>query len=89
MQVAEPHVAVDLTKKQIEDSPALSADKPDAPLTTVTEATRFTGKLTYRFAPMQGSECSDQTLDQGGDFAALPCEVSYDLSAAQTKKPQP
>lgn len=68
---------------------ALAGDQPDAPLTTVSEATRFTGKLTYRFVPMEGSECSDQTLDQGGDFAALPCEVSYDLSAAQTKKPQP
>lgn len=67
---------------------ALSGDKPEAPLTTVAEATRFTGKLTYRFSPMQGSECSDQTLDQGGDFAALPCDVSYDLTATQTKKPQ-
>lgn len=68
---------------------ALAGDTPETPLDTVAEATRFTGKLTYGFSPMQGSECSDQTLDQGGDFAALPCEVSYDLSAAQTKKPQP
>ena len=67
---------------------ALAGEKVDVPLATVGEATRFTGKLTYRFSPIQGSECSDQTLDQGGDFAALPCEVSYDLSAAQTKKPQ-
>lgn len=68
---------------------ALAGEKPETPLATVAEATRFTGKLTYRFSPMQGSECFDQTLDQGGDFAALPCEVSYDLAAAQTKKPQP
>jgi hypothetical protein len=68
---------------------ALAGETPDAPLATVGEATRFNGKLTYRFRPMDGSECSDQTLDQGGDFAALPCEVSYDLAAAQTKKPQP
>lgn len=67
---------------------ALAAEKAETPLTTVGDATRFNGKLTYRFSPMQGSECSDQTLDQGGDFAALPCEVSYDLTAAQTKKPQ-
>lgn len=67
---------------------ALGGEKADAPLMTVGEATRFDGKLTYRFSPMQGSECSDQTLDQGGDFAALPCDVSYDLTAAQTKKPQ-
>jgi hypothetical protein len=68
---------------------ALGGEKPEVPLTIVGEATRFDGKLTYRFSPMQGSECSDQTLDQGGDFAVLPCDVSYDLTAAQTKKPQP
>lgn len=71
---------------------ALAGEKPEVPLTTVGEATRFSGKLTYRFSPMQGAECSDQTLDQGGDFAALPCEVSYDLTAAQSRageKPQP
>ena len=66
---------------------ALGGERADQPLATVADATRFNGKLTYRFSPMQGSECSDQTLDQGGDFAALPCEVSYDLAAAQTVKP--
>lgn len=68
---------------------ALSTDEPDTPMTSVAEATRISGKLTYRFSPTDGSECSDQTLDQGGDFAALPCAVTYDLTAAQTKKPQP
>jgi hypothetical protein len=68
---------------------ALAGPNADAPLATVGEATRFNGKLTYRFSPMDGSDCSDQTLDQGGDYAVLPCEVSYDLAAAQTTKPQP
>ena len=67
---------------------ALAGEKADTPITNAADATRFNGKLTYRFSPTEGSDCSDQTLDQGGDFAALPCEVAYDLTATQTKKPE-
>lgn len=39
---------------------------------------RFTGALVYTFAPTEGSECADQLTT--GAFAALPCQVSYDLT---------
>lgn len=49
------------------------------PLTDVKDVKTFKGTLEYRFAPVQGSECDDQLLDSGGDFAALPCKVSYEI----------
>ncbi|MBS2018011.1 MAG: hypothetical protein JST00_34365 [Deltaproteobacteria bacterium] len=54
------------------------------PITDVKTATSFKGTLKYRFSPTQGSECDDQLLDTGGDFAALPCEVSYTIEGTKT-----
>lgn len=55
-------------------------------LADLKDATRFAGKLVYRFTPTSGSDCTDQTTELGGDFAALPCEVSYDVAAILAKK---
>lgn len=45
-------------------------------------ATSFRGNLVYSFTPTEGSDCVDQTAAFGGDFAALPCEVLYDVAGA-------
>jgi len=54
------------------------------PAVDPTGATSFSGSLTYSFAATQGSSCDDQLLDSGGDYAALPCTVAYELAAVRT-----
>ena len=46
--------------------------------------TSFRGVLAYGFTPTEGSDCSDQLASAGGDFAALPCNVSYTVTGAYT-----
>lgn len=46
--------------------------------------TSFKGTLAYRFDVMEGSQCEDQLAESGGDFAALPCSVSYEITGART-----
>jgi hypothetical protein len=53
-------------------------------VTQVTSATSFTGSLAYHFAVSDGSLCDDQLSDNGGQYAALPCDVQYQLTAART-----
>jgi hypothetical protein len=60
----------------------LAADPADA-----TGIVGFSGTLTYTFGPTSDSDCSDQLAFAGGTFAALPCSVSYTLSATRTKRP--
>lgn len=55
-----------------------------APVSDVAGATSFTGTLAYHFAPTEGSSCEDQLTDVGGDYAALPCDVKYELSGVRT-----
>jgi hypothetical protein len=55
-----------------------------APINDVAGATSFTGTLSYRFAPTEGSSCDDQLSDLGGDFATLPCDVKYAVSGTRT-----
>ena len=50
----------------------------------VGSATSFKGTLAYQFAATEGSSCEDQLTDLGGDFAALPCSVSYEIAATRT-----
>jgi hypothetical protein len=57
------------------DELALSIDTTTTPKT-------FTGTLTYGFAIVAGSDCSDQLSAQGGTYDTLPCTVSYSLSAS-------
>lgn len=46
------------------------------------EVSSFTGKLRYGFTPVGGSDCQPLVGVEGG-FHALPCEMSYLLSATR------
>jgi hypothetical protein len=52
------------------------------PVTDPALTTSFRGVLAYGFTPTDGSDCSDQVTAAGGDFAALPCNVSYNVVGA-------
>ncbi|MDB5220726.1 MAG: hypothetical protein JWO86_8653 [Myxococcaceae bacterium] len=52
--------------------------------TEVTSAKSFTGSLKYHFEASGGSLCDDQLTDNGGQYAALPCDVQYELGATRT-----
>ena len=67
-----------------EDNLDVTLSPVTTPVSDMTTATAFSGTLTYRFAPTEGSQCDDQLLDTGGDYAALPCEVKYTLSAQKS-----
>jgi hypothetical protein len=54
------------------------------PATDVVSTNAFTGSLSYHFEPIAGADCSDQLLSTNGDYEALPCDVTYDLSASRT-----
>ncbi|MBX3231523.1 MAG: hypothetical protein KIT84_24160 [Labilithrix sp.] len=45
----------------------------------------FSGIISYTFAPTEGSSCDDQLTATGGGYDALPCVVSYQLTAKMTK----
>jgi hypothetical protein len=52
------------------------------------EYSSFTGTLSYAFAQdSASSDCSGALADNGGAYAALPCSVSYTLSATRTALP--
>jgi hypothetical protein len=63
------------------------ADATGAPLADASAATAFKGTLIYRFAPLQGADCSDQVAEGRGGYAALPCAVTYAVTAVRTKAP--
>ncbi len=58
---------------------ALNAQFPGAE-----DFTSFGGKLSYSYAPEDGSDCLDQL---GTTFAALPCVVAYSVTASRTAAP--
>jgi hypothetical protein len=43
--------------------------------------TTFTGTISYSFSAAAGSDCGDQLLSAGGQYASLPCTVIYTASA--------
>jgi hypothetical protein len=47
-------------------------------------ATSFKGTLAYQFKVVDGSSCDDQLKESGGDYATLPCTVSYELAGTRT-----
>ena len=52
------------------------------------EYASFTGTLSYAFAEDSSStDCSGALVDNGGGYAALPCAVSYTLTATRTALP--
>jgi hypothetical protein len=64
-----------------EDVVDLVLSPVQTPLTDIKTATEFKGTLSYRFVVGEGSDCSDQLAESGGDYAALPCDVRYELTA--------
>lgn len=61
------------------------ANEEAKPAVDPADARKFSGVLRYTFAPTDGSQCDDQLLSTGGDFAALPCVVTYMLDGEMTK----
>jgi hypothetical protein len=59
------------------------ADAIELTLTSGSPPPSFTGTISYAFAPQTGSTCSDQLTSGGGLYAALPCSVSYSVTAAR------
>jgi hypothetical protein len=66
------------------DTVEVSLEQGDGPASDPSTADAFTGSIAYKFQPSADSDCSDQLTETGGDFAALPCDVSYTLVAKRT-----
>jgi hypothetical protein len=78
----------------IKDTQAGNVDGSDASLGPCTlqrsddleltlASSSFSGTISYSFAPASGADCSDQLTAAGGPFGALPCTVTYSVTAAQ------
>jgi hypothetical protein len=46
-----------------------------------TPPSTFTGTVTYAFSVVSGANCGDQLSASGGQYQALPCSVTYNISA--------
>jgi hypothetical protein len=49
-----------------------------------TDASSFTGELSYEYTPTAGSSCTDLVISEMPVFAALPCKMAYTLTAQRT-----
>ncbi|HEY3821675.1 MAG TPA: hypothetical protein VGL81_31125 [Polyangiaceae bacterium] len=78
----------------IQDSVAGNVDGTDAALGPCTldrsddleldlTSDSFTGTVSYSFTPSAGASCGDQLTASGGSFEALPCTVTYSVTAAK------
>ena len=47
------------------------------------EPATFTGSIDYAIQAVAGADCSDQLTSAGGQYGALPCTISYSMSAAR------
>lgn len=45
--------------------------------------TTFSGSITYAFSVVAGSNCTDQLASVGGQYATLPCTVTYTASGTR------
>ncbi len=52
----------------------------------VNDVAAFSGKLTYTFRATAGSDCSGELAIAGGDFAQLPCSITYTLKGTRTAR---
>ncbi len=66
------------------DVVAIALAPLDMPVTDLAGTTTFAGTLAYHFAPTEPSACEGQLADVGGDFAALPCDVKYEVAGIRT-----
>lgn len=67
----------------------LLADADAKPAVDPNDVKTFTGLISYSFTPTEGSSCEDQLTQSGGGYDALPCVVSYQLTAKLTKPAAP
>jgi len=59
------------------------ADDIELTLPTTTPPASFAGTIAYSFTVPSGSTGSDQLVSGGGQYATLPCTVSYTVTAAK------
>jgi hypothetical protein len=78
-------VAANVDPSEAGLGPCTLARSDDIELTLATGAppASFTGSISYAFAPQSGATCSDQLTTSGGTYDALPCTVSYTVTAAR------
>ncbi len=76
--------ACTMTRNDVVDLVLAPVTAPAMVPADVVLATSFKGTLAYQFAAVDGSSCDDQLTEVGGDFAQLPCSVSYEISATRT-----
>jgi hypothetical protein len=58
------------------------------PVGDFSQTAGFSGGISYTFAPVSGSDCTDQLTDSGGGFDALPCRIEYVLVGTLSEPPQ-
>lgn len=60
------------------------SDAASGPAIDPATTTSFVGTLAYHVGTTSDSDCSDQTTASGGSYAALPCDVRYEVTAKRT-----
>ena len=73
-----------MARSDLVDLVLAPATAPVMTTADVSAATSFKGTLSYEFNVVEGASCEDQLTESGGDFAKLPCSVSYGISATRT-----
>lgn len=58
-------------------------DELEITLATGTTPATFSGTIGYTYTPATNAACTDVLSSSGGSFSALPCAVSYDVSASR------
>jgi hypothetical protein len=43
----------------------------------------FSGTINYAFSVVTGSDCSDQLVASGGQYATLPCAITYSMTGSR------
>jgi len=57
------------------------ADSLEVTLATGSPPPSFAGTVTYNFSVVSGADCTDQLSASGGMYDALPCTLSYTVTA--------
>jgi len=73
-----------MSRSDVVDLVLAPSKAPAMAAADVAAATSFKGTLAYQFTVVEGSSCEDQLTESGGDFATLPCSVSYEIEAKRT-----
>jgi hypothetical protein len=79
---ADESANVDATDAGLGPCTMARADDIELALAAGSPPPSFTGTISYSFTVPSGSTCTDQLASAGGTYAALPCSVSYTVTAA-------